>query len=174
MCFECHSQFLLFGYYTWHAVRQHCAVHCIYTHFTGQMTLNQHWGNLLHVLPKTIWIIKLTGQREECRTPLGARMYCLSSSVALRMIKNSSLANVNYLPSHRASQCFDQYQFILPGDSRHMWSLWTTCPRLLPDSGAAELNLQPLSCKSSALTITPPGHPVDRIANHIRDTHRHS
>ena len=38
-----------------------------------------------------------------------------------------------YLPSCRASPPLDRYQIILPGDRDRR--VWTTCPRLLPESG---------------------------------------
>ena len=41
-----------------------------------------------------------------------------------------------YLPSRRASPPLDRYQIILLGDRDTC--VWTTCPRLLPESGTAE------------------------------------
>jgi len=37
--------------------------------------------------------------------------------------------------------------------------VWSTCPRLLPESGTAEIRTSDfMSRKSNALTIMPPGH----------------
>ena len=58
-----------------------------------------------------------------------------------------------YLPSRRASPPLDWYQIILLGD----WGtcVWTTCPRLLPNSGTAEIRTRDcLSCKSNTLAHT--------------------
>jgi len=62
-----------------------------------------------------------------------------------------------YLPSRRASPSLDRYQIILLDDRGAR--VWTTCPRLLAESGTAVIRTRDLlSRKSNALTITPPGH----------------
>jgi len=58
-----------------------------------------------------------------------------------------------YLPSRRASPPLDWYQNILLGDRDTC--VWTTCPRLLPNSGTAEIRTRDcLSCKSNTLAHT--------------------
>jgi len=62
-----------------------------------------------------------------------------------------------YLPIGKASPPPDRYQIILLGDRGTL--VWTTCPRLLPESGTAGSRTRDLlSRKSNALTTTLPGH----------------
>ena len=58
-----------------------------------------------------------------------------------------------YLPSRTASPPLDRYQIMLLGDRGTR--VWTTCPRLLPDSGTTGSRTRDLSSrKSNALTTT--------------------
>jgi len=77
------------------------------------------------------------------RERIGGVLISLSRPWARRWINHFSLWReagetpaYGYLPSRRASPPLDRYQIMLLGDRDTC--VWTTCPRLLPESGTAE------------------------------------